>query len=274
MKNIPHKLYRSVLSKSQKKIAASIEQARSAIPHAAEKGSSIENIIRAELKELLPYKIGVSHGFVIDSNGKKSKQMDIILYDKLNTPRVFSSPCAQIFPVESTYACGEIKTKLDGKELIDVFEKCGSYKDLERKSYFKEIDPIEQTYHLFGIPNKHWQSIFFCIAVETIQNIKILQTYDSLVREKNLDVEKKVDHICGLDGRSFFYTDKPPQPGLQGGVPQPRSIDLLPQKGRDTLCSYPAKEPWAFFINLLLRYMTQTEHPKINMLEYDDGSSF
>ena len=270
MTNNQYRPYRKVLSTSQKRIKAGIEQVRSALSHAAEKGSLIENIIRVELEQLLPYQIGVAHGFVTDSNGQNSRQMDIILYDKLTTPRIFSSPGAQIFPVEATYACGEIKTRLDSNELRDVFEKCCSYKKLERKSYFDEAGLIKTTYRLFGKENEHWQSIFFCIAVESMEKETILQGYQSLVTEKNLDHTKRIDHICGLDGKSFLYSNKP----LLSGIPQDRSIDLLPEGAESSICSYLSNEPWALFINLLLTCMTQVEHPKIRMLDYDDHSPF
>ena len=58
----------------------------------------------------------MSNGFVVDSTGEVSRQMDLILYDRLNTPRIFTSDGAQMFPVEATYACGEIKAKLNSSK--------------------------------------------------------------------------------------------------------------------------------------------------------------
>ena len=129
--------YRRALSVAQNKINAAIAPIRSLIPHSGEIGTLVEKQFQSQLAEVLPEKIGVSNGFVMDSKGKISKQMDIILYDKLNTPRIFESEGAQIFPVETTFACGEIKTSLDSEKFVDSFEKCLSYKNLCRKAYFK-----------------------------------------------------------------------------------------------------------------------------------------
>ena len=142
--------YRRSLSSAQKKLDTMIPAIQDLIPHSGEKGALVEHQFRSNLTEILPEKIGVSHGFVIDSNNEVSKQMDIILYDKLNTPRIFSSDDAQIFPVEATYACGEIKTTLNSEALEDSFEKCLSYKRLCRKAYIQKTAPITTTYNLFG----------------------------------------------------------------------------------------------------------------------------
>lgn len=171
--------YRRALSSAQNKLTAAIDQIRLSIPHSAEIGTLIEQQFRSQLEEILPEKIGVSHGFVVDSSGGVSKQMDIILYDRLNTPRIFASDGAQMFPVEATYACGEIKTKLNSKELTDSFEKCLSYKSLCRKAYIKRISPITTTHNLFGCEYDHWQSIFFCLAVESINANRLQNTYIS-----------------------------------------------------------------------------------------------
>lgn len=153
-------IYRRVLSNAQNKLSAAIEQIRRSIPHSAEIGALIERQFRSQLEEVLPAKIGVSQGFVVDSFGGVSRQMDIILYDKLNTPRIFASEGAQMFPVEATYACGEIKTTLNTSELEDSFEKCLSYKTLCRNAYIPQVSPTMNYYPFFGTKQEHWQSIF------------------------------------------------------------------------------------------------------------------
>ena len=260
--------YRNVLSAVQQKLNAAINQIRSAIPHPGEAGMLIEQQFRFQLEEALPEKVGVSHGFVVDSHGGLSRQMDIILYDRLNTPRIFASDGTQMFPVESTYACGEIKTKLDASNLRDSFEKCASYKSLSRRAYFEPIgEPTTRTYILFGSEKSHWQSIFFCIAFESINSVLLQAQYNEIVKSGNLQVHEKIDTIIALsatDGRNVLINVSG---GLENGMPASESIDLLPSPGSE-LCSYPAKEPWSLFIMLLLRYMTQALMEPVNMLSY------
>ena len=120
--------YRNVLSAAQNRIVATICQIRSSIPHAGETGALVEQSFRYHIEEVMPEKVGVSHGFVVDADGRISKQMDIVLYDRLNCPRIFSSAGAQMFPVEATFACGEIKTNLSASKFEESLEKCLSYK--------------------------------------------------------------------------------------------------------------------------------------------------
>ena len=263
------KPYRNVLSTSQASLKAGIEQIRSSIPHAGEIGTLIERLIRSELQKVLPEKVAVADGFVVDADGRASKQMDIILYDKLNTPRIFSSDGAQMFPVETTYAAGEIKTKLDSNTLRDTFEKCSSYKSLIRKAYFEQDNPIQPIFSLFGKPHKNWQSIFFCIAVESINVESLRDKSIEIVKEKNLTYNNRVDTLCSLDGNFLLNLIKPPN----AGVPQDQSIDLLPD-GSNKFGAYSAREPLALFIFLLMKYMAQAPQLIVNMLPYDDGQPF
>ena len=88
---MPNKRYQEMLLSSQEKLDISAEQIRNLIPTSGEVGTLIEEMFRSYLAEILPEKIGVSHGFVMDSDGGESQQMDIILYDKMSTPRIFTS---------------------------------------------------------------------------------------------------------------------------------------------------------------------------------------
>lgn len=81
-----NKHYEEVLSLYQQKLDISAKQIRNLIPTSGEIGTLIEEMFRSYLIEALPEKIGVSHGFVMESNNGKSQQMDIILYDRMDTP--------------------------------------------------------------------------------------------------------------------------------------------------------------------------------------------
>ena len=274
-------MYRASLSGAQTKLKAEIDRIRDSIPHSAEIGSLVEKCIRSALQEVLPSKIGVADGFVVDSEGGVSRQMDIILYDKLGTPIIFTGDGAQIFPVETTYACGEIKTHLNANTLQDTFEKCSSYKNLSRKAYVEVegtdlilstpkkdvMGKLQKSYSLFGKYHNHWQSIFFCIAVEGVSEETLLNSYSNLANSKPSPVEKRVDAIFTLDGACLINSRAP----IEGGIPKPGSIDLLPCKG-STLSAYPAREPWALFVHLLLRYMVQVPSEPIKTILYYDGA--
>ena len=264
-------IYRDILSSAQNNLSETINLSRNVIPHSGEKGTLIEQQFRSHLTQILPEKIGVSHGFVIDSNDEISKQMDIILYDKLNTPRIYSSDNAQIFPVEATYACGEIKTNLNANALKDSFEKCLSYKRLCRKAYIQQTTPITRTYTLFGSKYNHWQSIFFCLAVNSICSDVLQDTYNEIA--SGFTVDKQIDMLMSLsatDGRNCLFHVSGE---IEDGIPPDGSINFLPQPG-SCLTSYSAQQPWALFVHLLLHYMIQVPIEPINLLAYSGDSPF
>jgi len=255
---MPNKRYQELQLSSQKKLEMSAEQIRSLIPTSGEIGTLIEEMFRSYLAEILPEKIGVSNGFVMDSEGGESQQMDIILYDKMNTPRIFTSAAAQVFPVEATYACGEVKTKLNAKALKDSFEKCLSYKSLQRKAYFDQRgSDIKSVHKLFGKEKEHWESIFFCVSVQSISSCRLMQKYKEIVEKENLGFETRIDTIFSLESTD----NKNIITNYHG------AYDFLPHEHSQLHAIY-VERSWALFINLLLRYMVHAEAGSINMLEY------
>ena len=234
----------------------------------------IEEKIREALLRVLPEKIGVSHGFVIDSNDEISKQMDIVLYDKMNTPKIYIGDHVQIFPVESTYACGEVKTKLDSRGLEDVFRKCLSYKNLHRKAYYTPRGVIKSTVKLFEKESEHWESIFFCITYESTDLKDLCEEYNLIIGHEGLPLEKRIDAIVALNNPADhcnIMLNAKIDPEL--GRPVTDSIDFLPYPN-SFACIYPAKHSWALFIALLLGYMVQAPSQIINMIEYNKNEPF
>ena len=185
--------------------------------------------------------------------------MDIVLYDKMNTPRLFTSDAVQIFPVEITYACGEVKIQLGSSELEDSFRECLSYKNLNRKAYFGTPDNvIQQSYKLYGTDSNHWKSIFFILSVESISSSELIDEYKRIVNTESLPMEKRVDSIFSL------------QSSDDGNVVCHHSdcYDFLPSE-TSHLHGIFVDNSWGFFINLLLRYMVQAQTEPIDLLQYD-----
>ena len=256
-----NKRYQESLYFSQKNLEISAEEIRN-LSTPAEKGTLIRKTFKENLTEILPEKIGVSNGVVIDSEGNESKQMDIILYDKMNSPGLFTSDSVQVFPVESTYACGEVKNKLGTTELQDSFKKCNTYKNLNRKAYFDTPNNVnQQRYKLYGTDSIHWKSIFFILAVESISSVELIDEYKRIVNTESIPMEKRVDSIFSLQS-----TDN-------GNVVCHHSdcYDFLPSE-TSHLHGIFVDNSWGFFMNLLLRYIMQAQTEPIDLLQYGGSS--
>ena len=271
---MPPTPYRSVLSTAQQRMSTAIAQIRSSIPHAGEIGGLVERVFRTQIRDVLPEKVGVSNGFVVDSKGSVSRQMDIILFDRQNTPRIFGSEGAQMFPVESTYACGEVKTEMNSAQFLDSFDKCVSYKTLLRSAYISNSNStFEQVHTLFGQPYEHWQSIFFCVAAHSINTGSLKATYKKIVEDRSLKVHERVDTFVALDATDSRNMLLNAVVDPKNGIPRDGSVDFLPSPN-STVSTYRAKEPWSLFVMLLLRYMTQVRTEQLNMVPYGGSDPY
>ena len=99
-------------------------------------GTAMEQPVRDQLEQTLPRGIAVGEGFIIDSEGSTSQQMDVVLYEKDICP-VFSvnrTPQTTFYPCEGVIAVGEVKSTLDRRPLEDGFQKIASVKKLQRRA--------------------------------------------------------------------------------------------------------------------------------------------
>jgi hypothetical protein len=98
-------------------------------------GDEIENLIREKISLFLPERYLVKQGHVVNSEGKVSNQLDIIIFDRLSTPKFFESKNETVFfPIESVLAVGEIKKTLRSNDLIEFGKKIKFLKiDMKRK---------------------------------------------------------------------------------------------------------------------------------------------
>jgi hypothetical protein len=105
----------------------------SLIPHAGELGTGREEVLRQFLRKHLPQRFGVSTGFVFDSAGNVSRQVDVIIYDALFTPRFEAVGGKNFHPCESVVCVGEVKSVLTSKrDMHNALENLRSVKVLDR----------------------------------------------------------------------------------------------------------------------------------------------
>jgi hypothetical protein len=95
--------------------------------HSGEEGRFIELALTQYLKEKLPCGIGIGGGFVVDvDSGWNSKQIDILLYDKINFAPLIKYGDAVVLPIQSIVAAFSVKRKLYKKHLINEINSLAS----------------------------------------------------------------------------------------------------------------------------------------------------
>jgi len=93
-------------------------------------GRAIEEAVADRLRQFLPTRIEIGSGLVCYGQDL-SGQMDIVLFDRLNSP-VFGSGSNRIYPREGVIAVIEVKSTLDRKNLKKAFKQLKTVKRMER----------------------------------------------------------------------------------------------------------------------------------------------
>lgn len=118
----------------QEQLKASLCTKKQAVSHGPSKGKDAELDWVNMLRKHLPCRYKVSIAFVVDSNGKMSDQIDIVIYDHHYSPVFYNEGETLYIPAESVYSVIEVKTVLDRDDLKYASEKSTSVRSLYRTS--------------------------------------------------------------------------------------------------------------------------------------------
>ncbi|MFC1805793.1 DUF6602 domain-containing protein [Planctomycetota bacterium] len=109
--------------------------------HGASKGYRREAVLRDFLRQHLPGRCGVGAGEVAEPSGEISRQVDILLYDAIDSEPLEGVPDAMVLAAESLYAAIEVKPILDAAFLREAVETIQSVKVLPRTALDRELVP-------------------------------------------------------------------------------------------------------------------------------------
>ena len=84
------------------------------------------------LRKHLPARYQVDTGFIVDSTGTFSEQVDIVVFDRQYSPLVFELGARKIFPAESVYAVFEVKQTIDADLILYARHKVSCVRKLHR----------------------------------------------------------------------------------------------------------------------------------------------
>lgn len=92
------------------------------------KGGNREEKLAAFLSEKLPLQYAITSGEIAFRDGTLSNQADIIVYDRLRCPVLYSAT-SSIIPIDGTYGIIEVKSHLSKDELRDAALKVATFKE-------------------------------------------------------------------------------------------------------------------------------------------------
>lgn len=125
-------------------LASLSERVRYIISHGPTVGTYRENLLQNTLKKHLPERYHVATGFIFDL----PRQIDILIYDRVDYSPVFREGDLVIVPPESVRAVIEVKTKLTTRNLesaLDLLDST-SYHDDNTPPFFKGIFAFESDF--------------------------------------------------------------------------------------------------------------------------------
>jgi hypothetical protein len=118
----------------QSELELKLKRAAQSISHSGTQGSVNEDHWIDVFRDYLPNRYEVATGFVIDSLGRRSQQIDIVVFDRHFTPTLLDQQKHRYIPVEAVYAVFEAKPHLDKDYLTYAGKKAASVRKLHRTS--------------------------------------------------------------------------------------------------------------------------------------------
>jgi hypothetical protein len=118
----------------QTEMAAALETAKKNILHAPTIGAATELRWLKMFQAYLPERYKADQAFVLDSQGRCSEQLDIVIFDRHYSPFLFKQEGARYVPAESVYAVIEARQDLRRETISYAGQKAASVRRLTRTS--------------------------------------------------------------------------------------------------------------------------------------------
>ncbi len=125
---------KEMMSGLQAQMDAKLSLSRRTLTHPVAIGDFSELEWVSLLSTYLPKWYEVDKGFVVDSSGAVSDQIDVIIFDRHYTPFVFHQNGAKYIPCEAVYAIVECKQDITPANIKYASKKARSVRSLKRTS--------------------------------------------------------------------------------------------------------------------------------------------
>lgn len=167
--------------------------------HPSAAGAATERHWLDLFSRYLPQRYRAAPAFVIDSYGRRSRQIDIAIFDNLYSPLLFPHASGLHVPAESVYAVFEVKPTFCRQWLRDASEKAASVRALRQTSVRvmsgnKLRPPIRPAPILSGI-----------LATTSVWTPA---TFSTNLRAALTSIAPRLDLGCCLDQGSFEQTKR------------------------------------------------------------------
>ncbi len=191
------KFLRDAFGRVHNRLAFDLHDAAQTITHDGKRGEATESDWLRVIRSYLPNRYAVDTGIVIDSIGKTSDQIDIVIYDLHYTPVLLTRESNRYIPAEAVYAVLEAKPTIN-KELLEYAgAKAVSVRCLKRTSApIVHSDGVRPPKELFPI-------ISGVIAASVDWSDGFGESFRRVMASKALSDDHRIDCGCGLSHGAF-----------------------------------------------------------------------
>lgn len=217
-------MLKDMISNAEVQMKLKLEQARTKFTHPGDKGTLAEDSFRKFLGEYLPRRLEVGNGEIIDSNGLRSRQTDVVITNE-DHPLTFTPDLPGLFFIEGVNGAGEVKATLTSTELENALNNSYCFKQLEMNinGTMYTTNPSDRNRFLKCPP-------WFLIAFES--QLTLSTTYNKIiefVESNKIESDRLVDGVFILnrgwiinfgDGKGSFQLKTPEGDSVEGWVHQ------------------------------------------------------
>jgi len=192
------------------------------IKHPGIKGENREKMLSRLLQPHLPEKYSMGSGILVDSAGSQSRQQDLVIYDRFNSPVLQDFQNSQVFFLEQVLACIEVKSVLGAKEIKDILTKAESIRGLKPQQLHRVRKDAQ------GRLNERYLMPVFGFAYRSELTLdRILEVFVENLNE-DTDVFRRPNAVCVL-------SDKHGEAGVVLSFHQTRFNEILSLPSRDSV---------------------------------------
>jgi hypothetical protein len=116
------------------RVERDLRLARELIGHSPGMGEASQNVWIKLFENYLPERYQARTATIVDSDGKFSDQIDVVIYDRQYSPFLLIADGQAVIPVEAVYAVFESKQEMVGNYVRYAQEKVASVRRLRRTS--------------------------------------------------------------------------------------------------------------------------------------------
>lgn len=251
-----HEIMESVAIQMQ----ANFDGISSQIKHKPSKGSAREEILRRFLSNYLPESVEIGKGEIVDVHGNRSDQTDLVIFDRLNCPKLIQVGDNRIYPVEGVLASIEVKSKLNKATLKESVENILAAKRLQKTAFYKGGNIIN-TWNLYGRKFEYFPMMGYVFAFQSIRLQSIVQYLDEINLEHNIPPEHQIDVICLMDKGIIAHENNE---GQLISWSEPTNVET----GETTIVGLSTKHSLLLFYVMLHDQLSITSSRPIQMVRY------